>query len=74
MFHVKHEGWELAAAVGAHLDTGTIARLERFEAFLREQALPLGMVSASDAARLRERHIDRQPAGCPAPPPGRNGL
>ena len=57
MFHVKHEGWDLAAAVGADLDAATIARLERFEGLLREQAVPLGMVSASDAERLRERHI-----------------
>ena len=57
MFHVKHEGWDLAEVVGAGLDTATIARLERFEGLLRDQAVPMGMVSASDAARLRERHI-----------------
>ena len=57
MFHVKHEGWELAEAIGAGLDVATIARLERFEDLLREQAVPLGMVAASDAARLRERHV-----------------
>ena len=69
MFHVKHEGWELAATVGAHLDMGTIARLERFEAVLREQALPLGMVSASDAARLRERHVIDSLRAVPHLPP-----
>ena len=57
MFHVKHEGWDLAAAVGADLNTATIARLERFEALLHDEAVPMGMVSASDAERLRERHI-----------------
>jgi 16S rRNA (guanine527-N7)-methyltransferase len=34
-----------------------IARLEVYEALLREQALPFGMVSARDAHRLRERHV-----------------
>jgi 16S rRNA (guanine527-N7)-methyltransferase len=57
MFHVKHEGWDLAEAVGAALDTATKARLEGFEALLREQAVPMGMVAASDATRLRERHV-----------------
>ena len=70
MFHVKHEGWDLAATVGVHLDTDTIARLERFEAFLREQALPLGMVSAADAARLRERHVIDSLRAVPHLPPG----
>lgn len=57
MFHVKHEGWDLAAAAGVDLDAATIARLDRFEGFLREQAVPSGMVSVSDADRLWERHI-----------------
>ena len=57
MFHVKHEGWDLAKTVGAQLDTATMSRLERFEDLLREQAVPMGMVAASDAVRLRERHI-----------------
>ena len=57
MFHVKHEGWDLAEDVGAGLDLAAIAQLERFEDLLREQAVPMGMVAASDATRLRERHV-----------------
>jgi 16S rRNA (guanine527-N7)-methyltransferase len=57
MFHVKHEGWNLASAVGAELDEAALARLERFEDHLREEAVPMGMVAASDAPRLRERHV-----------------
>ena len=57
MFHVKHEGWDLAGAVGANLSSEAIARLERFEALLQEDAVPLGMVASSDTERLRERHI-----------------
>jgi 16S rRNA (guanine527-N7)-methyltransferase len=57
MFHVKHEGWDLAAAVGAEVDAATIGRLERVEFLLRDQAVPMGMIAASDAPRIRERHI-----------------
>ena len=69
MFHVKHEGWNLAAAVGADLNAATIARLERFEAILQEEAVPLGMVSASDAERLRERHVVDSLRAVPHLPP-----
>lgn len=57
MFHVKHEGWSSAASLGVELDDTAIDRLERFERDLRERAAPMGMVSASDLPRLRERHI-----------------
>lgn len=57
MFHVKHEGWDLADSIGIDLDTATMARLERFEDLVREQAVPMGMVASSDVARLRERHV-----------------
>ena len=65
MFHVKHEGWHLAAAVGAELEAATMARLERFEDLLRDQAVPMGMVAASDAPRLRERHVVDSLRGLP---------
>lgn len=57
MFHVKHEGWEAAGALGVHLDDSAIAQLEGYEALLRDRALPMGMVASSDAERLRERHL-----------------
>jgi 16S rRNA (guanine527-N7)-methyltransferase len=57
MFHVKHEGWEAAAALGVTLDEAAIARLEDYEALLRDRALPMGMVARSDEERLRERHL-----------------
>lgn len=54
---MKHEGWEAAAALGVTLDEGAIARLEDYEALLRDRALPMGMVARSDEERLRERHL-----------------
>jgi 16S rRNA (guanine527-N7)-methyltransferase len=57
MFHVKHEGWELADRLDLSLDPATIDRLERYERLLLEQAVPMGMVAPSDAPRIRERHI-----------------
>ena len=57
MFHVKHEGWQIADAFGIALDGDAITRLERFEAMLQDRALPMGMVSPSDASRIRERHV-----------------
>jgi 16S rRNA (guanine527-N7)-methyltransferase len=57
MFHVKHEGWEAAEALGVALDAPQLARVEDYERILLEQAVPMGMVGASDAGRLRERHI-----------------
>jgi 16S rRNA (guanine527-N7)-methyltransferase len=57
MFHVKHEGWELALELAPGLDDATLDRLEGYESVLLEQAVPRGMVAASDIARLRERHV-----------------
>ena len=34
-----------------------VGQLERFEALLRERAIPSGLVAAADVSRLRERHI-----------------
>jgi len=48
---------EIASALGIPLDSAQIRRLIDFEALLRERAIPSGMVAASDASRLRERHI-----------------
>lgn len=57
MFHVKHEGWEGIQDLGASVDIPTIGVLERFEASLLGRAIPMGMVAASDAPRIRERHV-----------------
>lgn len=57
MFHVKHEGWAVAASLGVDLDDAAIERLERFERRLSEKGAPMGMVASSDLPRLRERHI-----------------
>lgn len=57
MFHVKHEGWEIAGALDVTLDDLAITRLERFESMLLQRAVPMGMVAPSDAPRLRERHL-----------------
>ncbi len=54
-------GAELRSTVldvlGLEISPDTAARLERFELLLRERAVPLGLVAATDANRMRERHI-----------------
>ena len=60
MFHVKHEGsrdGDWLPADSPPLDDLARSRLERFESLLLELAVPSGMVSASDAPRIRERHL-----------------
>ncbi|MGH2630283.1 MAG: 16S rRNA (guanine(527)-N(7))-methyltransferase RsmG [Actinomycetota bacterium] len=54
---MKHEGWDGAQDLGIPLDIATIGLLEHFEASLLERAVPRGMIAASDAPRIRERHI-----------------
>ena len=44
-------------ALGLVVPAEALERLERFEDLLRARAVPLGIVSDADAARLRERHI-----------------
>jgi 16S rRNA (guanine527-N7)-methyltransferase len=46
-----------SAALGVELDRDRAGRLIRFERLLSERAIPLGAVAASDAGRVRERHI-----------------
>jgi len=58
MFHVKHEGWtDLAGSIGLELTGDQEAQLERYRDLLEDRAIPLGMVAADDAGRLRERHL-----------------
>jgi 16S rRNA (guanine527-N7)-methyltransferase len=49
----------LAAAghLGVELSEEASSGLERFEELLRQRALPAGLVAATDAGRVRERHI-----------------
>jgi 16S rRNA (guanine527-N7)-methyltransferase len=68
VFHVKHEGWEALAGIGLTLGEAQIVQLERFEELLEERALPRGMISRSDASRLRERHIVDSLRGAPLVP------
>ena len=69
MFHVKHEGWELATTVGLPLDDGQMAHLEDFERLLLSDAAPMGMIGPSDAPVIRERHIIDSLRGLPHLPP-----
>jgi len=46
-----------AASLGVALDPSQASRLIRFEELLADRAIPLGVVSRSDATRIRERHI-----------------
>lgn len=57
MFHVKHEGWDIAADIGIALDDPALVRLESYERLLLEVAIPRGMVARSDVPRLRDRHV-----------------
>lgn len=71
MFHVKHEGWNAAAAaVGVSVDDRAAARLDAYEQLLRERAIPMGMIAPDDASRLRERHILDGLRGAPLLPEG----
>jgi 16S rRNA (guanine527-N7)-methyltransferase len=56
---VKHDDRLAAAASVLGLDLGSAARaaLVGFETLLLERAVPLGLVAASDAPRIRERHV-----------------
>jgi 16S rRNA (guanine527-N7)-methyltransferase len=57
---VKHDEGQFAAAgaaLGLDLGSQQTEALAGFEGLLLERAVPLGLVSASDAPRIRERHI-----------------
>jgi len=55
---VKHEAWaEDAAQLGVRLSGEQVTQLQRYEGLLQRIAVPRGMIAASDAARLWERHI-----------------
>jgi 16S rRNA (guanine527-N7)-methyltransferase len=45
-----------AGDLGVLLDPLQITRLRRFEELLADRAVPLGAISRSDSARIRERH------------------
>lgn len=47
----------MASALGLDLAPDQRARLEAFEALVRERAVPLGLVAKADAGRLRGRHV-----------------
>jgi len=58
MFHVKHEAWiRDLDALGITLDPRQIEALESYRLLLVDRALPKGMISAADSARLWERHL-----------------
>jgi 16S rRNA (guanine527-N7)-methyltransferase len=46
-----------ARSLGVVLDPSQASRLTLFEEWLADRAIPLGVVSPSDAPRIRERHI-----------------
>ncbi|MBA3738565.1 MAG: class I SAM-dependent methyltransferase [Actinobacteria bacterium] len=52
MFHVKHEGW-----TPEDLSPAQVATFGLYEALLLSHAVPRGIVSLSDGADLRTRHI-----------------
>jgi 16S rRNA (guanine527-N7)-methyltransferase len=54
VFHVKLN----TRAILEHLTEPQAAQLHAYAALLRERAVPMGLVSSSDAHRLWERHIE----------------
>jgi 16S rRNA (guanine527-N7)-methyltransferase len=52
VFHVKHEGWAFVQLSSAQLES-----LSLYEELLLNEAVPRRMIAASDAGRLRTRHI-----------------
>jgi 16S rRNA (guanine527-N7)-methyltransferase len=52
VFHVKHEGW-----TPQELSAGQAETFRLYEELLLSQAVPRGIVAASDSAHLRTRHI-----------------
>jgi len=59
LFHVKHrELWKrIADYVGYPLNPTALGRLERYQAWLREEAVPAGALGSEEAPRLSRRHI-----------------
>ena len=58
MFHVKHEAWVRdAEKLGVPLAETQLDQLAAYVDLLERIALPRGMVAASDADRLWERHV-----------------
>jgi 16S rRNA (guanine527-N7)-methyltransferase len=57
VLHVKHRLVEDAEAIGVRLDGPSRSRLLLYLTLLRDRAIALGLVSASDADRLYERHL-----------------
>ncbi len=62
---MKHEGW-----TPEDLSPAQVATLGLYEALLLSQAVPRGIVSASDSAHLRTRHILDSLRAVPHIPPG----
>ena len=56
---MKHEGWAGLA------DPVQMTRLARYEELLRSIAVPRGMIAASDAGHLRDRHVLDSLRGAP---------
>jgi 16S rRNA (guanine527-N7)-methyltransferase len=69
VFHVKHEGW---TAEG--LPSAQRASLFLYEELLLDLAVPRGIVSASDSAHLRTRHISDSLRGVPHIVPDAEGV
>ncbi len=58
MFHVKHEAWARdARVVGVTLTPDQLEQLAAYVGLLSRIAIPRGMIAASDADRLWERHV-----------------
>ena len=57
MFHVKHDYEAVLGSLGLAATPERVDRLRRYEALLRDRAIPLGIVGRADADRLATRHV-----------------
>jgi 16S rRNA (guanine527-N7)-methyltransferase len=58
VFHVKHEAWTAEATrLGVDLSGRQVEQLAVYEMLLQKRGVPAGAIAASDAARIRSRHI-----------------
>jgi 16S rRNA (guanine527-N7)-methyltransferase len=58
VFHVKHEAWASEASkLGVELSRRQVEQLAAYEVLLQTRAVPAGAIAASDATRIRSRHI-----------------
>lgn len=68
---MKHDGWAAGGLqAGTPLTTAQVAALEAYAALLEKRGPDLGLISARDALRVRERHVGDALRAAPLLPQG----